>query len=254
MATEDILGLIPNTADGVVAVDREQRILLWNEAANALLGFTAEEVLSRLCCEVFGGRDGSGRLVCHRGCLGMRMALRQELVPTRDLLVRTKAGREVWLSVSSVVVPARRRQQCLLVHLFRDVTREKDLEQGVQQLLSSAAKLALSRGAALPSRGTDSPMSLPPSPPSMDLSPREREVLSLLASGTSTKAIARKLSISLPTVRNHIHGILAKLGVHSQLQAVVLSLKKGLIRGGAAAVDSPDRQVDQKDQNKQTDH
>lgn len=229
---DDILDLIPNTADGVVAVDREQRIILWNEAAEALLGFTADEVLGKLCCEVFGGRDDSGHVVCRRGCPGMGMALRQELSPTHDLLVRTKAGREVWLSLSSVVVPARRRVQCVLVHLFRDVTRQKELERSVQQLLSSVAKLSLSRGTdpqSLGANGATSPVSVPPSPPSVDLSRREREVLRLLASGASAKAIATTLFVSLPTVRNHIHSIRAKLGVHSQLQAVVLSLKNGLI-------------------------
>ncbi len=125
---EDVLDLIPNTADGVVAVDREQRILLWNEAAEALLGFTAEEVLGRFCYEVIGSRDELGRRVCHRGCLDTTIALRQELVPTRNLLVRTKAGREVWLSVGTAVVPSRRREPCVLVHLLRDVTRQKALE------------------------------------------------------------------------------------------------------------------------------
>ncbi len=219
---EAILDLIPNTADGVLAVNREQRILLWNKAAEALLGFTADEVLGKSCCEVIGGRDGSGRRVCHLGCLGMMMALRQELAPTHDLLVRTKAGRELWVSVSTLLVPSQSREQCVLVHLFRDVTHQKELEHGVQQLVSNVAKLSLSRG-------TNGPMSAPVSPPSIDLSRREQEVLRLLASGASTRAIAQKLFISLPTVRNHIHSILTKLGVHSQLEAVVFSLKNGLI-------------------------
>ncbi len=49
-------------------------------------------------------------------------------------------------------------------------------------------------------------------------------MLRLLASGMSTKAIANQLFISSSTVRNHIHNILTKLGVHSRLEATVLAL------------------------------
>jgi DNA-binding NarL/FixJ family response regulator len=52
------------------------------------------------------------------------------------------------------------------------------------------------------------------------LSPREREVLELLATGMSAETIAERAFISLPTVRTHIQSILRKLDVNSQLAAV----------------------------------
>lgn len=61
------------------------------------------------------------------------------------------------------------------------------------------------------------------------LSPREREVLQLLAEGLDTIAIARRLCISPRTQRNHVANILAKLGVHSQLQAVVFAFRHGVV-------------------------
>lgn len=61
------------------------------------------------------------------------------------------------------------------------------------------------------------------------LSPREREVLSLLAEGMPNKAIARHLGVSLHTVRNHVQRILAKLGVHSKLEAVAKAAREGLV-------------------------
>ena len=218
----DILTLISNTADGVCAVDREQRIVLWNDAAAALFGLTAQDALGKFCYEVIAGRDESGNLCCTDHCSNMMTALSQELVPTCKILVRTKAGGEIWLSVSTVVVPSKWSDLFVLVHLFRDVSHEKENEHFIQQLLSIVPKLS-----SPPE--TESSNNPPLSLDSMGLSEREREVLRLLASGTSTKAIAQQLFISPSTVRNHTQSILGKLNVHSRLEAVALALQSGLI-------------------------
>src|SRR5215217_1834771 len=60
------------------------------------------------------------------------------------------------------------------------------------------------------------------------LTPREREVLQALAEGLDSQEIAERLHISLRTERNQITSILAKLGVHSQLQALVFALRYGV--------------------------
>jgi PAS domain S-box-containing protein len=62
---------------------------------------------------------------------------------------------------------------------------------------------------------------LPPPPPlHPQLTPRQTEVLHLLEQGLSTAQIARKLNLSVETVRNHISHLLRALGVHSRLEAV----------------------------------
>ncbi|CAA9456106.1 MAG: diguanylate cyclase/phosphodiesterase (GGDEF & EAL domains) with PAS/PAC sensor(s) [uncultured Rubrobacteraceae bacterium] len=61
------------------------------------------------------------------------------------------------------------------------------------------------------------------------LTPREKEVLKALAEGLDGKEIARQLNISLPTERNHMASILAKLGMHSRLQALVFALRHGVV-------------------------
>jgi DNA-binding NarL/FixJ family response regulator len=61
-----------------------------------------------------------------------------------------------------------------------------------------------------------------------ELTPREREILNLLAQGRTPKHIARELEISINTCRVHIRAILDKLGVHSQLAAVVQAARLGL--------------------------
>jgi PAS domain S-box-containing protein len=61
------------------------------------------------------------------------------------------------------------------------------------------------------------------------LTRREREVLQLLAEGLDSQTIADRLHITMRTERNHIANILAKLDVHSQLQAVVFALRYGIV-------------------------
>lgn len=62
-----------------------------------------------------------------------------------------------------------------------------------------------------------------------DLTPREREVLSLIVKGGSNREIAEALVLSLDTVRNHVASILSKLGVHSKLQAAAAATQRGLV-------------------------
>lgn len=61
------------------------------------------------------------------------------------------------------------------------------------------------------------------------LTPREREVLEALAKGLDGQQIAERLHISLWTERNHMANILAKLGMHSRLQALVFALRHGVV-------------------------
>jgi two-component system nitrate/nitrite response regulator NarL len=62
------------------------------------------------------------------------------------------------------------------------------------------------------------------------LSPREREVMLLLARGASNKEIARSLDLVESTVKIHMQGILRKLNLSSRVQAAVFAVEHGLIR------------------------
>jgi DNA-binding NarL/FixJ family response regulator len=61
------------------------------------------------------------------------------------------------------------------------------------------------------------------------LSPREIEILGLVARGNSNKIIGRKLSISDQTVKNHVSAILRKLEVNDRTEAVVYAMRNGWI-------------------------
>jgi putative two-component system response regulator len=62
-----------------------------------------------------------------------------------------------------------------------------------------------------------------------DLTPRELEILGLIASGLVNKQIAQRLGLSLNTVRNHAQNILYKLQAHSKLEAVATAVREGII-------------------------
>jgi len=66
-------------------------------------------------------------------------------------------------------------------------------------------------------------------PPDPGLTAREIDVLRMLAAGVTLTTIARELGISVNTARGHVKNILSKLGAHSQLEAVVLAARRGLI-------------------------
>jgi DNA-binding NarL/FixJ family response regulator len=66
-----------------------------------------------------------------------------------------------------------------------------------------------------------------------ELTEREEEILSLVAQGKSNQEIARKLFVSLKTVRNHVSNILLKLQVADRAQAVIRARDAGMGRDGA---------------------
>jgi two-component system, NarL family, response regulator LiaR len=62
-----------------------------------------------------------------------------------------------------------------------------------------------------------------------NLTPRQREILRLLAAGLENKQIARQLGIGVHTVKTHVSRVLAKLGAGSRTEAVVVALRDHLI-------------------------
>ena len=61
------------------------------------------------------------------------------------------------------------------------------------------------------------------------LTPRQLEVLKLLAEGRSAREIGQRLYLSEATIRNHVRSLLQSLGAHSQLEALAMARKLGLL-------------------------
>jgi DNA-binding NarL/FixJ family response regulator len=67
------------------------------------------------------------------------------------------------------------------------------------------------------------------------LTERELEILALIGAGLDNRSIAERLFVSVATVRSHVQHLLAKLGLHSRLEAAVLANQYELAVGGAQA-------------------
>ena len=73
--------------------------------------------------------------------------------------------------------------------------------------------------------------------PFMDLTPRETDVLSLVARGLSNRQIAAKLGLGLRTVESHVSNVLSKLGLTSRTEAALYTIRHHLV-SSPASVDS----------------
>jgi DNA-binding NarL/FixJ family response regulator len=92
---------------------------------------------------------------------------------------------------------------------------------GESLLGPSVAQKALRQFSALP--GKQAPLV-------DDLTPRELEVLTLIAEGLCNKEIAGELGISEKTVKNHINNIFSKLHLYDRTQAMLYAIRKGLVK------------------------
>ena len=72
-----------------------------------------------------------------------------------------------------------------------------------------------------------------------ELSPREKEILTRIADGQSTRQMSCAMHITVDTVRTYVKNVLAKLGVHSRLQLAALASRDGLLTDQVTAADVP---------------
>ena len=71
------------------------------------------------------------------------------------------------------------------------------------------------------------------------LTPRQREILELIASGASTSVMAKTLTLSTETVRNHVRNVLRELHVHTRLEAIAAARRIGLLAPPALSAAQP---------------
>jgi len=125
--------------------------------------------------------------------------------------------------------------------LLKD-TRPADLADAVRVVAGGDALLApavtrrlLDRFAAMPGAAGAPAGGQGNWPEGLDgLTPREVEVLTLVARAYSNAEIAERLHLSLATVKTHLSAILTKLELRDRVQAVVLAYETGLVRPGSA--------------------
>lgn len=109
------------------------------------------------------------------------------------------------------------------VLLRRDMDAQK-----LETAVSAATKQLVLFDPTLFGNSLPFPISTSESPPE-ELTPREQQVLQLLAEGLTNKAIAQQLTISDHTVKFHVNALMSKLGAQSRTEAVVRATRQGLL-------------------------
>ncbi|MEO5814173.1 MAG: LuxR C-terminal-related transcriptional regulator [Gemmatimonadaceae bacterium] len=219
MLETELFGLLEQTADAAYTVTGDGEICSWNGAATHLLGYPAEEVLHRNVDDLFDARDSLGTEALSGG---LEAATRQwdgasGGIPNFDLELTTRSGDRIWVNISTIVFDNPRTGRRLFVRLARDMTHRRRKERLFTEMLALARDVV-----ALTDEVSDhAPVEL--------LSDQERRILSLFAEGSNPAAIARRLTISPQTLRNHLHHINRKLRTHNRLEAVTHAQRRGLI-------------------------
>jgi PAS domain S-box-containing protein len=180
------------SGSAVFACDPAQRIVAWNHAAERLVGVRRAEVVGKFCWEVVRASDPRGALVCGSSCSRARLGANGWHVEPQELDVASDHGRR------RVVADT--------------LTIQEEYTRTVVHVLHPAAGGA---DGALRARAR--------------LTPRQLDVLRLLAEGKPAKEIARQLWLSETTVRNHIRAVLRELESHSQLEALSKARRLGLV-------------------------
>ena len=152
-------------------------------------------------------------------------------MPRQDGLAATRRLREVVPDLVIVVVTAHRDPQWVLRATQAGASAFVPKNGSLPEMLD-VLRRARNGGMLVAASAFGSTISAPEpaiSTPRVELTQRERDVLHCLNRGMAPKAIARVLGISLHTCRGYVKSLLSKLGVSSQLEAVVTAQRLGLI-------------------------
>jgi PAS domain S-box-containing protein len=115
--------ILANVADGIVAVDREGKVVLWNPAAERVTGVPQSDALGRTPTQALGRPLEAGE-----GVLGG-----SRLVPIR------RGGEEVWLSLSEAVMTDPAGAVAGRIYAFRDISAERSVEQMKSDFVSTVS-------------------------------------------------------------------------------------------------------------------
>jgi PAS domain S-box-containing protein len=196
----------------VYVTDETSRILAANEAAGRIFGCEAREMIGKECKGVVCGEEGTG---AHAGCLVEEGEKGIKPIHYVEREVNLPGGAGFPAGFCVLVLPGPAPGKLRVVHIVTPRMPEGGF--GLSMALPAGI---LSCAAGSPEAEEQQRV--------RSLTPRQTEVLRLLANGMSRAEIADVFHISPATVGNHIQNLYRKLEVHTELEAVALAYRHGV--------------------------
>jgi DNA-binding CsgD family transcriptional regulator len=210
---------VRHSNDALFAIDGGQRVTFWNHACEDLTGVSADKALGSACNEILHGHDPSGRPFCKPNCPLIQLTNGGPSPTTFSIRIPTRESGKIQLNVGTLLVPSPVDQEWMVVHFMR------------RGHCKSSAGLSARDGMGGNVNGKHLQVTAGHSSRGLGLlTERERDILCLLTDGLTTDAISQQLHISMTTVRNHIQRLMAKLNVHSRIEAVNCAHQHQLVR------------------------
>lgn len=184
----DILERLEAAPYGTFGIDLDQNIIFWNAKAERILGYGPEQVLGRKCYEVLQSLALDGATPFRtRDCPAMATARTSHIPAAKRARMQSSSGERKRVAVIPLIARDG-RGRTLLIHMFHET----------------------------PGEGSNSKQA-----DALPLTPREPEVLCMLAQGKRPADIAADLSVSVHTARKRISNATEKLHSHGAMAAVL---------------------------------
>ena len=158
------------------------------------------------------------------------VVLMDMVMPGMDGAAATRAIRQQFPQVQVIALTSFKEGELIkkaleagaIAYLLKDVSAD-DLVRAIRAAYAGRTTLSPEAAQALVETTNQPPA------PGLDLTEREREVLTLMIEGLNNTQIAGRLTVSPSTIKSHVSNILSKLGVASRTEAVTLALRNRIV-------------------------
>ena len=205
------------TEEAVFVAGPDYQVRYWDASTELLTGLPASEVVGRPLYEALDGEREDGAPLWGPGRSMLELARAGRCVPSCEARLRHPSGRERWVGITVLVADT--EEGPYLTVLLRDTQRMHEALELAQALIRRP------ESSVQANTEDQKPVQAP------KLSPRQMEVLWMLARGESVKGIACELGIAEATARGHAQKLLRALDVSSQIEALARARELGLVSG-----------------------